>query len=101
MILNTRILDWLTCIKKFEVPLQVANRTKKEISKKSSNLNLKPFILGFYCSNQCRNIVGYCRNIVATAVHQWCYTVLRRRAETTERMRWRWVIHFAGREISP
>jgi hypothetical protein len=46
MIFNTVNLDLLTCIQKFEVPLQEANRTKKEISKMISNLNLKPFQLG-------------------------------------------------------
>jgi hypothetical protein len=50
MIFNPTNLDWLTCIQKFKVPLQVANRTTKEIFSKSSNLNLKPFELGFYYS---------------------------------------------------
>jgi hypothetical protein len=57
MIFNTVNLYWLTCIQKFEDPLQVANRTTKEISKKSSNLNLKPFELGFYYSKHCGNII--------------------------------------------
>jgi hypothetical protein len=44
MIFNTMNLDDLNCIKKFEVLLQVANRTKKENSKRvefefESNLN--------------------------------------------------------------
>jgi hypothetical protein len=34
-------LDGLTCIQKFEVPLHVANRTKKE-NQEESNLNLNP-----------------------------------------------------------
>jgi hypothetical protein len=57
MIFHTANLDWLTYIQKFEVPLQVVNRTKTEIFKKSLNLNLKPFELGFYCSGHCRNVV--------------------------------------------
>jgi hypothetical protein len=56
--LNTTNLDWLTCIQKFEVPLQVAVRTKKKNSEKSSNFILKPFELGFYCSKHCRNTVN-------------------------------------------
>jgi hypothetical protein len=48
MIFNTVNLDYLTCIKKFEVPLQVAIGTKKE--------NLKR--------------VKYCRNIVLIGVLQ-------------------------------
>jgi hypothetical protein len=33
----------------------VAKRTRKEISKKSSNLNLKSFRIGFYCTKHHRN----------------------------------------------
>jgi hypothetical protein len=57
-------LDWLTCILKFEVLLQVANRTKKENSKES-NLNLNPLDLGFYYSKHFRGTVD---TIVATIV---------------------------------
>jgi hypothetical protein len=35
----------------------VAKRTRKKISKKSSNLNLKPFGIGFYYSKYGRNTV--------------------------------------------
>jgi hypothetical protein len=41
-------------MQKVEVPLQVANRTKKDISNKSSNFNLEPFELG----GTVANIVG-------------------------------------------
>jgi hypothetical protein len=58
MIFNTINLDLLTCIQKFEVPLQLTNRTKMEISKKSSYLNLKPFKLWVYCRKHCRYTVS-------------------------------------------
>jgi hypothetical protein len=57
MISKTVNLVWLICIKKFEVTLQVPNRTKKGICKNSSNFNLKSFKLGFYYSKHCTTTV--------------------------------------------
>jgi hypothetical protein len=65
IILNTVNLDCLTCIQKFEVPLDVVDRTKMKIQKES-NLNLNPLELGIYLRN-------HCRNIVATTVTPGCY----------------------------
>jgi hypothetical protein len=56
MIFNTMNLDWCTCTKKIWSSSQMANRTRKEISKKSSHLNSKPFEKCFYYSKHCRNI---------------------------------------------
>jgi hypothetical protein len=47
MIFNTVNLDGLTCFKKFEAPLQVANRDLKREIQKESNLTLNPLELVF------------------------------------------------------
>jgi hypothetical protein len=57
MIFKTVNLDGLTCIQKFEVPLQEAIMTKEK-SKKSLNLNLNPFKRG-YCSNTVETLQSY------------------------------------------
>jgi hypothetical protein len=47
MVFNTVNLDGLTCFKKFEAPLQVANRDLKREIQKESNLTLNPLELVF------------------------------------------------------
>jgi hypothetical protein len=47
---------------------QMANRTRKEISKKSPNLNLKPVGKYSTVANTVETLQNYCRCIVATTV---------------------------------
>jgi hypothetical protein len=51
MIFNTVNLDELTCIQKFDVPLEVANMTKKKKSNKIQIWMWNSLEPGFYCSN--------------------------------------------------
>jgi hypothetical protein len=55
MIFKVVKLDGLTCIKNFEVPLQVAIGTKMENPKRVQFEFKNSFELDFYCSNHSRN----------------------------------------------
>jgi hypothetical protein len=63
MIFNTMNLDWLTCIPKFKVSLQVLNGLKRKI-KRDQIWIWNPFDLMFYYANTIETLKGHCNNFV-------------------------------------